>query len=92
MTNTNDAMLTLALHHCSNLKVQTALIEGNRERAREYLKDYMEGSLEDSDYLDDIEDHRLTPHERAARNLNALPGPLLLDAFAATLERVLPLD
>lgn len=91
MTNHNDAMLTLALHHASNLKVQTALIEGKRDLARNLLKDYMEGSMEDSDYLDGIDLHNLNPAERAARTLNALPGPLLRNTFDSILNSVMPL-
>jgi hypothetical protein len=89
MTNHNDAMLTIALHYASRLKVQTALIGGKRDLAREYLKGYIEGALEESNYIDDVEDSRLAPHERAARRLNACPGPLVRNALDQVLGMVI---
>lgn len=75
MTNTlNRTLLTIALAHGGNLKVQTALLEGRRELARDYLAGYVEQQIADAHPGDASTG---TPAERAAAALIDFPGPLL---------------
>lgn len=71
-----DLILTIALQHAGNIKVQTSVLEGKKDFAREFLTDRILNDVEESQYLADL-NASLAPHERAARLLNGMHGPRL---------------
>jgi hypothetical protein len=87
-TTINAHILTIALHFGGNLKVQTALVEGNMDLARALLREYIENSIAEAQYLEGIPDTRLAAWERASIALNNAPGPLLHTSINRVLDIV----
>jgi hypothetical protein len=91
ITNTYKGMiLTLALRHSSNLKVQTALLNENLQLARDLLIGYCENDVAEAQYLHDANVTALAPHERAARLLTHMHGPRLKREIREVVNSILP--
>jgi hypothetical protein len=86
----SDLILTIALHHSNHPRVLTAVIEGNKDFARETLKSRVLNDVEESEYLLTVEERRLAPHERAARLLNNLHGPRLTRETDLVMTQLIP--
>ena len=84
-----DLILTIALQHAGNIKVQTAVLDGRKDFAREFLTDRITNDVEESQYLMDL-NASLAPHERAARLLNNLHGPRLVREVNEVVTALIP--
>jgi hypothetical protein len=90
MTNTmNDHITTIALARANHPRVRREVLKGNRDNAREALRQQIENTLAQSQDPLDRPDMNAAIRN-ACDTLNACPGPVLLLGIARVVKAVIP--